>query len=106
MALSLTRIIVHNKNTPFSNSGASSKPIVICLPVCQKFETAPQILHQIVTLKALPEFYSNQEHATDNSCHTIQASDSAHFLSLVLQIFLRLETFECNTTSDWLNHTV
>ena len=27
-------------------------------------------------------------------------------LSLVLQIFLNLEAFECNTTSDWLNHTV
>ena len=27
-------------------------------------------------------------------------------LSLVLQIFLYLETFECNTTSDWLNHMV
>ena len=27
-------------------------------------------------------------------------------LSLVLQIFLYLEVFECNTTSDWLNRTV
>ena len=27
-------------------------------------------------------------------------------LSLVLQIFLYLEAFECNTTSDWLNHTI
>ena len=27
-------------------------------------------------------------------------------LSLVLQIFLYLEEFECNTTSDWLNHLV
>ena len=27
------------------------------------------------------------------------------FFSLVLQIFLYLETFECNTTSDWLNHS-
>ena len=25
-------------------------------------------------------------------------------LSLVLQIFLHLEAFKCNTTSDWLNH--
>ena len=29
-----------------------------------------------------------------------------NFLCLVLQIFLNLEAFECNTTSDWLNHTV
>ena len=27
-------------------------------------------------------------------------------LSLVLHIFLYLEAFEYNTTSDWLNHTV
>ena len=27
-------------------------------------------------------------------------------LSLVLQIFLFLHAFECNTTSDWLNHMV
>ena len=27
-------------------------------------------------------------------------------LSLVLQIFLYLAEFECNITSDWLNHTV
>ena len=26
-------------------------------------------------------------------------------LSLVLQIFF-IETFECNTTSNWLNHTI
>ena len=26
-------------------------------------------------------------------------------LSLVLQIFVYLEGFECNTTSDWLNHS-
>ena len=26
--------------------------------------------------------------------------------SLVLRIFLYLEAFECNTTSDWLNHMV
>ena len=26
-------------------------------------------------------------------------------LGLVLQIFLYLATFECNTTSDWLNQT-
>ena len=25
---------------------------------------------------------------------------------LILQIFLYLEAFECNTTSDWLHHTV
>ena len=29
-----------------------------------------------------------------------------NILSLVFQIFLYLETFECNTISDWLNHTV
>ena len=29
-----------------------------------------------------------------------------HVLGLVLQIFLYLEAFERNTTSDWLNHTV
>ena len=28
------------------------------------------------------------------------------FFDLILQIFLCLEAFECNTTSDWLNHTV
>ena len=27
-------------------------------------------------------------------------------LSLFVQIFLQLEAFECNTTSDWLNNTV
>ena len=27
-------------------------------------------------------------------------------LSLVLQLFQYLEAFECDTTSDWLNHTV
>ena len=27
-------------------------------------------------------------------------------LHVILQIFLYLETFECNTTSDWLNQTV
>ena len=27
-------------------------------------------------------------------------------LSLVLQSFLYLEAFDCNTTSGWLNHTV
>ena len=27
-------------------------------------------------------------------------------LCLILQIYLYLEAFECNTTSDWLNHTV
>ena len=29
-----------------------------------------------------------------------------NILSLVLQISLHLEAFECNTTSDWLNHMV
>ena len=29
-----------------------------------------------------------------------------NILSLVLKIFLYLEAFECNTTSDWLNRTV
>ena len=29
-----------------------------------------------------------------------------NILCLVLQIFLYLAAFECNTTSDWLNHTV
>ena len=29
-----------------------------------------------------------------------------NILCLILQIFLVLEAFECNTTSDWLNHTV
>ena len=27
-------------------------------------------------------------------------------LSVILQIFVNLEVFECNTTSDWLNRTV
>ena len=34
------------------------------------------------------------------------ATDSPTILSLLLQIFLCVEAFECNTTSDWLNHTV
>ena len=29
-----------------------------------------------------------------------------NFLCLVLQISLYSETFECNTTIDWLTHTV
>ena len=29
-----------------------------------------------------------------------------NFLGLVLQIYLYLEAFECNTTSDWLNSMV
>ena len=29
-----------------------------------------------------------------------------NILSLVLQIFLYSEAFECNTTSDWVNHKV
>ena len=29
-----------------------------------------------------------------------------NILGLVLQILLHLEAFECNTTSDWLNHMV
>ena len=31
---------------------------------------------------------------------------SGYILGLVLQIFLYLDAFKCNTTSDWLNHAV
>ena len=48
------------------------------------------------------------EHFTMFLCHQGQYSPTIleNVLCLIIQIFLYLATFECNTTFGWLNHTV
>ena len=71
-----------------------------------------QVLYLSLSIPHLPEYQycrcfdiimyiPEQAHLAPYSPTLLQ-----NVLSLVLQIFLFLAAFECNTTSDWLNHTV
>ena len=90
-----------------------------CLNIFNKLYTGTsfQVLNHLQTSKSTTALTKGDKYLQRSllrNCSLLQSIDLGSYsptilknvLSLVQQIFLSLAAFECNTTSDWLNHTV